>query len=53
VDPQFTACLPPISPDEEDLLDGSYHRDERSRLSCQIVCNADLGGLRVKIAPED
>ena len=45
--------LPPISEDESDLLDSSEHRDEYSRLSCQIPLTTELDGLRVAIAPED
>jgi 2Fe-2S ferredoxin len=53
VDPAFANRLPPMSEDENDLLDSSDHRDERSRLSCQIIFRADLDGLRVTIAAED
>lgn len=47
------ARLPPIGPDEDDLLDSSEHRTARSRLSCQLPFGEDLAGLRVSIAPED
>lgn len=53
VDPAFAEHLPPMSEDENDLLDSSDHRRENSRLSCQIPCTGDLEGLRVQIAPED
>ncbi|HEX2793750.1 MAG TPA: 2Fe-2S iron-sulfur cluster-binding protein [Croceicoccus sp.] len=53
VDPAFADKLPALSEDEDDLLDSSDHRNETSRLSCQIPLNADLDGLRVTIAPED
>lgn len=53
VDPAFADRLPPMSSDENDLLDGSSHRTERSRLSCQILFTPDLAGLTVQIAPED
>jgi 2Fe-2S ferredoxin len=53
VDPDFAALLPPMSEDENDLLDSSDHRNETSRLSCQIQLTAALDGLRVTIAPED
>ena len=53
VDPEFAEKLPPMSEDENDLLDSSDHRNERSRLSCQLKCVADLEGLRIEIAPED
>ncbi len=53
VDPEFAAKLPPMSEDENDLLDSSDHRNEYSRLSCQIPFGPDLDGLRVTIAAED
>jgi 2Fe-2S ferredoxin len=53
IDPAFADLLPPVSADEDDLLDGSSHRTEQSRLSCQLVMAAALDGLRVTIAPED
>ncbi|MDF0542169.1 2Fe-2S iron-sulfur cluster-binding protein [Sphingobium sp. H39-3-25] len=53
VDADSADGLPAISEDENDLLDSSDHRNERSRLSCQIVMSDALDGLRVEIAPED
>jgi len=53
VDPAFAAILPQMSEDENDLLDSSDHRNERSRLSCQLAMTAELDGLTVTIAPED
>ncbi|EZP73446.1 Ferredoxin [Sphingomonas paucimobilis] len=53
VDPAFVGKLPEISEDENDLLDSSDHRNETSRLSCQLTLNEELDGLRVTIAPED
>jgi 2Fe-2S ferredoxin len=53
VDPVDLGRLPPMSDDENDLLDSSAYRDARSRLSCQIPFSAALDGLRVTIAPED
>ncbi len=53
VDPAFFDKLPPMSLDENDLLDSSSHRNETSRLSCQITFKPELDGLRVKIAAED
>lgn len=53
VDPAFADKLPPMSEDEDDLLDSSDHRDETSRLSCQIPFSEALDGLRVRIAEED
>lgn len=53
VDPAYAGFLPPVGEDENDLLDSSEHRDEHSRLSCQLPVTSDLEGLRVTIAPED
>ena len=53
VDPNFAAKLPAMDEDEDDLLESSDHRDEHSRLSCQIPFGDELDGLRVTIAQED
>jgi 2Fe-2S ferredoxin len=44
--------LPPVSADEDDLLDSSDTRDANSRLSCQIPVTDDLDGMKVTIAEE-
>lgn len=53
IDPAFMEMLPPMSQDEEDLLDSSDHRAAGSRLSCQIPASAALSGIRLTIAPQD
>jgi 2Fe-2S ferredoxin len=53
VDAAALALLPPIGPDEDDLLDSSDHRTERSRLACQVPFTAAIEGISVTIAPED
>lgn len=53
VAPEFADRLPQMTDDEDDLLDSSDHRTERSRLSCQLTCSSEFDGLRVTIAPED
>ena len=53
VNPEFAKSLPDMGQDENDLLDGSPHRNEYSRLSCQIRLEADMDGLRVTVAQED
>lgn len=53
VDPSFVARLPPMSSDEDGMLDGTTHRRATSRLSCQIRISKELEGLSVTIAPED
>lgn len=53
IDDEFLGLLPPISADEDDLLDSSDERKPNSRLSCQIPVTPALDGLRATIAPED
>lgn len=53
VDPANTDDMPPMSEDENDLLDSSSHRTATSRLSCQLQVSPALEGLVVEIAPED
>ncbi|MDP1028305.1 2Fe-2S iron-sulfur cluster-binding protein [Sphingomonas sp. KR1UV-12] len=53
VDPDFADRLPPMGPDEDDLLDSTSDRDATSRLSCQIAFGPALDGMRVRIAAED
>jgi len=52
VDPAFADALPAMSEDENDLLDSSDHRNETSRLSCQVVLSDALDGLRVVVAQQ-
>lgn len=47
------AQLPEPSRDETDLMDGSDHRQDNSRLSCQIAFGPDLDGIVIAIAPEE
>ncbi|MCB2088735.1 MAG: 2Fe-2S iron-sulfur cluster binding domain-containing protein [Sphingomonadaceae bacterium] len=53
IEPSYMDKLPAMSEDENDLLDSSDHRDEYSRLSCQVPITAELEGLKVTIAQED
>jgi len=53
VDPAFAGLLPPMSEDENLLLDDANRRTERSRLSCQIRLDDSLAGLRVAIPDAD
>src|SRR3546814_16142754 len=53
VDPAFADKLPPMSDDENDLLDSAEDRNETSRLSCQIPFGDALDGIKVTIARED
>jgi ferredoxin len=49
----FAALVPPLSDDEDELLDGSDHRQAGSRLACQLQLSPELAGMEVTIAPED
>jgi len=44
--------LPPASEEEEDMLDLAVGATRTSRLACQIVLNADLDGLTVRMPSE-
>lgn len=52
VEVERSDVLPPMSDEENDLLDASDHRRTNSRLSCQIVVTAEMGTISVEIAPE-
>lgn len=45
VDAEWLSRLAPPTGDEDDLLGFAAGRDERSRLSCQIVISPELDGL--------
>lgn len=47
------AADPPLTEDEDDLLDSSSHRTPTSRLSCQIDLTSAHGGVTVRIAPDE
>lgn len=53
VDAAFLDLMPKMSMDEDDLLESTMDRDDRSRLSCQITFADAMDGLRVEIAAED
>ena len=44
IDPEFADALPPMSEDEDDLLDSSDHRNERSRLLLPDPRHRGAGG---------
>ena len=46
-------ALPPMSEDENELLQGLNFRKQNSRLSCQITLSDAQHGLSVTIAPEE
>jgi 2Fe-2S ferredoxin len=53
IDPAYMDKIPALDDDEGDLLDSSDHRNEYSRLSCQVPITDALEGLVVTIAQED
>ncbi|MFC4595675.1 2Fe-2S iron-sulfur cluster-binding protein [Sphingobium tyrosinilyticum] len=53
VHPAFSSMLSPLTEEENDLLDSSEHRQENSRLSCQLVVDQNFEGMKISIAPED
>ena len=50
VDEPWFSHLPPPSDDEEDLLYSTLDKKPNSRLSCQILLNDDLDGMKVTLA---
>ena len=53
VDAEWVAKLPAPMSDESDMLGDLTSRRANSRLSCQIVLNDALAGMKVSIAPEE
>lgn len=53
LDPESFSALEPPSEIENDLLDSSDHRNELSRLSCQVSCATLPTGAVVTVAQED
>jgi 2Fe-2S ferredoxin len=51
VDSRDIGRLPALEDEEEEMLSSADHRQENSRLSCQIEFSPDLDGLRVSVAP--
>jgi len=51
VDDKWRDRLYPASPEETDQLDNAFEVQDNSRLSCQIILNEELDGLRVTLAP--
>lgn len=54
IDPVYADRVPPMSEDEDILLESSSHRQPASsRLSCQIRVSAQMEGLHVTVAPAE
>ncbi len=50
VDEAWLDKLPPVSEEEEEMLDTAADVRENSRLSCQILMNEELDGLKLTLA---
>jgi len=54
IDDAWVARLPKKQSDEQELLmELSDYKPENSRLSCQVMLNDSISGLKVTIAPEE
>lgn len=51
VDPVWLDKIPAKHEEEEDMLDAAVDVHDNSRLSCQIIMNPGLNGLKVAMAP--
>tara|TARA_R110002072_G_scaffold62015_4_gene155576 strand:+ start:467 stop:781 length:315 start_codon:yes stop_codon:yes gene_type:complete len=50
VDGAWIDKIPPMRADEEEMLDEAFDIQENSRLSCQIILDETLDGLKVALA---
>ena len=50
VDPAWMDKIPPRGDEEDHMLDEAFEVRENSRLSCQIILDESMDGLRVTIA---
>jgi len=51
VDPDWFGKVPARSEDEEDLIFSTLDQKPTSRLSCQIILNDELDGLKLTLTP--
>ena len=49
VDPAWTGLLPPVSDEEEEMLDTVFDLSPTSRLSCQLRLSETLDGIRARL----
>ncbi|MEZ5814503.1 MAG: 2Fe-2S iron-sulfur cluster-binding protein [Alphaproteobacteria bacterium] len=50
VDEAWAGRLPEMREDEEAMLDEAFDLQDNSRLSCQIIMDESLDGLKVRLA---
>ena len=53
VDEEWIGKVTPLNSEEDYMLDEAYDRRKNSRLSCQLIMNAELNGLRVTLGIND
>ncbi|HQX26729.1 MAG TPA: 2Fe-2S iron-sulfur cluster-binding protein [Alphaproteobacteria bacterium] len=53
VDEEWIGKVTPLNSEEDYMLDEAYDRRKNSRLSCQLIMNAELNGLRVTLGKND
>jgi len=53
VDEDWLNQLPAMRDDEEAMLDEAFNLQDNSRLSCQIIMDESLDGLRVQLVVHD
>ncbi len=51
VTPEWAGKLYELQDEELDQLDQTFHVEDNSRLSCQIIMTEELNGLEVTLAP--
>lgn len=51
VDQEWLGRLAPMRPEEEEMLDQAFSVQQNSRLSCQIIMDEGLDGLKITLAP--
>jgi len=50
VDDDWLDKLPEMREDEEEMLDEAFDLEDNSRLSCQLIMDENLDGLKVTLA---
>lgn len=50
VDESWMDKIPSMREEEEEMLDEAFNLEENSRLSCQLIMDKSLDGLRVTLA---
>lgn len=53
IDPAWVEKIPPVREEEDYMLDDVFDRQPSSRLSCQIIMDERLDGLKLRLARAD